>query len=117
MSSDPIPPAELAATAAECRGAIIMQLVRLHQLYEAESGSDVARYRIARMACEVAREVLRAHNYDKLLDEIARADSVGAIVDPTLYREKIDVMLEDREVFSGARRFLGTWPKRPGAPK
>jgi hypothetical protein len=112
MSSEPISAGELAGEIALCRGAIIMQLVRLRELYEAEAGTNVARYRVARMACEVAREVLGGHDFSKLLEDIARADSMGAILDPTLYRSKIDALLEDRDVFSAALRFLGTWPKR-----
>lgn len=67
-------------------------------------------YQQARMACEIAKRLLEEHDFDGLLDAISRADSVGAILDPTLYREKIDAMLEDRKVFEAARRFLKTWP-------
>ena len=75
--------------------------------------SNADDYRSARGACELARMLLDQHDFGALLDDIARADSIGAIVDPTLYRSKAKAMLEDREVFRAAKRFVDIFPARP----
>lgn len=66
------------------------------------------------MACELARNFLTQHNFKKLLDAISVADSLGAMLDPTLYRDKHAAMLEDRVVFEAAQRFLQAWDKADG---
>jgi hypothetical protein len=68
-------------------------------------------YRSARITCELARNFLKQYDFKKLLDAISRADAVGAMLDPTLYRDKHQAMLEDRAVFEAAQRFLKVWEK------
>ena len=74
--------------------------------------ADRESYITARMACEVARKLLEGHNFDELLADIDRADALGPLLDPTLYREKHRAMEEDAEVFRAALRFLSTWRGR-----
>lgn len=69
----------------------------------------IEEYRAARVACELAKDLLKQHDLQKLLDAISVADSVGAMMDPTLYRKKVGAMLEDREVFMAATKFIKTW--------
>lgn len=64
----------------------------------------------ARLACEIARNVLRGHDLAALIGNLDRADALGPFVDPTLYREKRRAMQEDREVFAAAAAFLRAWP-------
>jgi hypothetical protein len=66
-------------------------------------------YRNARLACELARNLLREHDFGELLRAIGRAEALGPMLDPTLYREKAGAMDEDRKVFEAAARFLGAW--------
>lgn len=54
----------------------------------------------------MARNQLATLDLAGALDAIARADSMGAIVDPTLYREKSQAMHEDREVLAAALAFV-----------
>lgn len=72
---------------------------------------DVEFYKSARMACEIAKSLLEQHDFSTLIAAIDRADSIGPVLDPTLWREKHRAMLEDREVFAAALRFLGPWKK------
>ncbi|MBZ0118670.1 MAG: hypothetical protein K8H88_16835 [Sandaracinaceae bacterium] len=72
---------------------------------------DVELYKSARMACELAKTLLEQHDFSKLIAAIDRADAIGAIVDPTLWMKKHGPMLEDREVFLAALRFLGPWKR------
>lgn len=72
---------------------------------------DVEIYKSARMACELARTLLEQHDFSKLVAAIDRADAIGPLVHPTLWRDKNKAMLEDREVFAAALRFLGPWKK------
>lgn len=105
--------AELDAELAERRGEVLVALARIAEtLGKMSGGTSVGDYRAARMACEVAKALLEQHDFKKILDAISRAESVGAILDPTLYRDKIGAMLEDRQVFGAARGFLTTWPAR-----
>jgi hypothetical protein len=108
LTTDP----ELEAELAERRGEVLVAVARLTETFQKLASTDVGRYHAARVACEVAKIILEQHDLPKLLDAIARADSFGAIVDPTLYRSKVDAMLEDRDVFSAALRFRGTWRRR-----
>lgn len=75
----------------------------------------VEEYRAALAACVLARDLLRQHDLSALLRAIDRADAVGAMLDPTLYRDRAHLMHEDRAVFSAALRFVGTWPRPEGA--
>lgn len=77
-----------------------------------EDNDLIENYQTARLACEMAKDVLAQYDFRKLLDDIAKADSIGAMVDPTLYRSKRQAMQEDREVFEAALRFIRTWEKK-----
>jgi hypothetical protein len=46
--------------------------------------------------------MIYVHDIPKLLADIERADAVGWAIDPTLYRDKVDAMNEDREVLKAA---------------
>lgn len=74
--------------------------------------SDAEAYKEARIACQLARTILKAHEDDfaELLRAISRAETLGPILDPTLYRDKRKAMDEDRKVFEAAAAFLRTWP-------
>lgn len=71
----------------------------------------VGRYRHARLACELVRNLLQQHDFSQLLRDIESADAIGPMVDPSLWMKKGKAMDEDREVFRAALRFLGAWPK------
>lgn len=73
--------------------------------------TDREAYIAARMACEVARNLLSGHDFGALLEDISRADALGPFLAPTLYREKNNAMADDEKVFRAAKRFLATWPK------
>lgn len=62
----------------------------------------IAEYREAVHACTLVATLLRAHDVPALLQAIDRASAVGHILDPTLYREQVRAMLEDREVLAAA---------------
>lgn len=74
--------------------------------------SDRESYIAARMACEVARNLLRGHDFAALLAAISKADALGPMLDPTLYRDKHVAMAEDEKVFRAAVAFLAAWKKR-----
>lgn len=73
--------------------------------------SQVSEYQSARMACELARNILAAHDLGELLRAIDVADAAGPMFDPSLWMRKQAAMAEDRRVFSAALKFLGAWPK------
>lgn len=72
----------------------------------------VKAYRDARMACEIAKNLLEHHDFAALIDAIGTADAIGPILDPTLWMKKHEAMDEDRKVFGAAQRFVATWQKR-----
>ena len=69
-------------------------------------------YRDARMACELAKHLLEAHDFAALLAAIESADAIGPLLDPSLWMEKHVVMDEDRKVFRAAARFISAWEAR-----
>lgn len=68
-------------------------------------------YISARLACEMVKDLLKQHNFSELLSAIDRADTLGPMLDPTLWRDKRQVMMEDRKVFEVAKRFVEAWPE------
>lgn len=72
--------------------------------------AKIEAYRSARLDCELARNILQGHDFGELLAAISLADSLGPVLDPTLYREKHGAMAEDRKAFEAAAAFLRTWP-------
>lgn len=73
-------------------------------------------WRAARIAAELVRNVLAPHDWHALIEQGARAETIGPMTDPTLYRKRGQLVREDLEVFRAAARFLGTWGDRPLAP-
>lgn len=59
-------------------------------------------YQAAVIACHVAARMLAQHPVEKLLEAIERADSVGPLLDPTLWMKKRGAMNEDREMLKAA---------------
>lgn len=57
---------------------------------------------IAVVHIATAARLLLHHDLPGLIDAIERADSFGAILDPTLYRAKQKAMHEDKEIFEAA---------------
>jgi len=66
----------------------------------------IAEYRDAVRRAAFAASMLIAIDFDKMLREIDHADAVGALLDPTLYREKSKAMHEDRALLVAAKNFL-----------
>lgn len=64
-------------------------------------------YRAAVMAAHGlrvgARELARAYDLDEVLREIDRAESIGAILDPTAWMRSGDAMREDAETIRAVR--------------
>ena len=56
-------------------------------------------YRAAVQAVIVASQVLAVHDFERLLEAIDRADSIGPLLDPTLWRDKHKAMEEDKVLF------------------
>lgn len=59
-------------------------------------------YRAAVMHVALAAQLLAAHDLPALLEAIAKAEAIGPILDPTLYRQKGKAMMEDREILRAA---------------
>lgn len=70
---------------------------------------SVEAYRQARLACELARNILKEHDIAELVRAIEHSEALGPMLDPTLYRDKRKQMEEDRRVFEGALAFLRAW--------
>ena len=66
------------------------------------ANDDVLDYRAALEAVAMAMAILRQHDLPRLLFAIERADTLGPILHPTLYREKGAAMREDAEVLEAA---------------
>ena len=71
-----------------------------------EGALQVADYQAAVVACAVAARMLRGFDLPKLLEQIDRADALGPILDPTLWRDRSPLMQEDRALLHAA---LGLW--------
>ena len=69
--------------------------------------SDVETYRAAVIAAKLAAELLAQHPIAELLRAIDRADAIGPILDPTLYRGKQVAMHEDKCILEAALRLAG----------
>lgn len=60
-------------------------------------------YRSVVVTASFAAKMLEHLDFDAVIAAIDRAEAVGPIVDPTLYREKSQAMREDRELLVAAR--------------
>lgn len=61
-------------------------------------------YQQAVFACYLIARMVRVIPTEKILAAIARADSVGAILDPTAWMRNGDKMLEDRAMVEAVER-------------
>lgn len=59
-------------------------------------------YKEAVRACHMAAAIVGQHDLDGVLRRIANAETMGPLLDPTLYREKGQAMREDKEVVEAA---------------
>lgn len=59
-------------------------------------------YKAAVRTCYLAAKMLAQHDLKHVIAAINRAETVGPIVDPTLYREKSGHMAEDKRVVEAA---------------
>lgn len=66
-------------------------------------------YRGAVQAAALCASMLAQWDLPGLLEAIGRAETVGPIVDPTLYREKAGAMAEDKALLEAA---LPLWKMR-----
>lgn len=64
--------------------------------------NEIEDYHSALLACITAAKVLQQHDLAKRLRDISTADTLGPMVDPTLWRDKHKAMYEDREVLEAA---------------
>ena len=64
--------------------------------------SDVQTYQATVIAALQAAKILRLHDIPKILRAIDHADSVGPLLDPTLWMQKGQAMKEDRKVLQAA---------------
>jgi len=61
-----------------------------------------AEYQAAVLAAVLCAGILSEHDIPSLLAAIDSAESLGPLLDPTLWREKHQAMQEDREVLRAA---------------
>lgn len=59
-------------------------------------------YQDAVRACALLAGLLLMHDLPGLLRAIERADAIGPLVDPTLWRDKGAAMLQDKELLEAA---------------
>jgi hypothetical protein len=52
--------------------------------------------------CAMTAGLIGEHDIPKMLEMIERADSIGGMIYPTLYREKHGAMMEDKELLKAA---------------
>lgn len=85
---------------------------------------DEERYHSAVTACALAARLLASHDLPGLLDAIDRAETLGPIVDPTLYAQRGQAMREDAALIRAAlplvefaRRHLAVPVPAPSAPE
>lgn len=78
---------------------------------------NVESYRAAIQAAAICSQMLTQHDIPKLLEDISRAEALGPIMDPTLYREKARAMQQDKELLKAAAplRELGVAMQRAAA--
>jgi hypothetical protein len=60
-------------------------------------------YQSAVLSAKLCADLLRHHDIPEILGAIERAETLGPVLDPTLYRQKIRVMEEDRELLRAAQ--------------
>lgn len=68
-------------------------------------------YRRALQSVWLAVAILRKTDFELLIAAIDKADTLGPLIDPTLYCEKHRLMAEDRELFVAAQNFVAKLPR------
>lgn len=71
-------------------------------------------YESGLQAVYLAASLLAQHDLPAMLAAITRADSIGAILDPTLYRDRQKAMHEDQEAINAALRLAALGRKLAG---
>lgn len=59
-------------------------------------------YQDALRACYICAQILRQHDLPQILNMMSRADSIGVMIDPTLWMQNHDKMEEDKTVVNAA---------------
>lgn len=67
-----------------------------------DSDPSIGAYQDAVRACALLAGLLLMHDLPALLRAIERADAIGPLVDPTLWRDKGAAMLQDKELLEAA---------------
>jgi hypothetical protein len=62
----------------------------------------IEEYQNTLRVCAMLSGLVGEHDIPKMLEMIERADSIGGMIDPTLYREKHGAMMEDKELLEAA---------------
>jgi hypothetical protein len=62
----------------------------------------IEEYQNTLRVCAMLAGLVGEHDIPKMLEMIERADSIGGMIDPTLYREKHGAMMEDKELLEAA---------------
>lgn len=75
---------------------------------------DADEYQEAILTCILAGKVMMALPLPDVLNAMSRAETLGPILDPTLYREKSDDMAADRELVEAALPLWRLARKRAG---
>lgn len=74
--------------------------------------ADVILYRSAVATAQLCAQLLSQHDLPQLLRDIERADAIGPILDPTLWRDKNKAMEEDKELLEAANKLRAIHVKR-----
>lgn len=66
------------------------------------TNGDTEKYREAMYAILTAMRILAPHDLNDILNAIVRAETIGPMIDPTLWINKSQAMSEDKEVIKSA---------------
>lgn len=72
---------------------------------------NIDEWQCALHGCAMAAKVIAQYDIPDMLDRMKRAEAVGPILDPTLYREKGQDMERDMELVEAARP-LWEWAQK-----
>ena len=76
--------------------------------------AKVQEYQQAVMTAQLCGQLLSRFDIPQLLNSIERADSIGPLLDPTLWRNKHKAMEEDRELLKAANTLRALVASRSG---
>lgn len=71
-------------------------------------------YQAAVGSCALVGAMLTEHDIPAMLRAINHSEAMGPMIDPTLYREKIDAMMQDKDLLEAALP-LYRWAKQQKA--